>query len=591
MSFEGSSSTKSAIELRDCVFSDESTTTRSTNEEDAICEWESGLIVIENCSFECFSSTFSHLSIGALRVIDSSVSLKTSQFELNGPRVSSFPSLSWNIACSGSSVIELDSSSSDVTTSHWISASERCVVKRSDGSPLSEPFFIPTISLDNCSSTFSSTTKDYSVVVSGKTLIPCGLSLIVFEVNSSKAGNVIPFALPSSFATHHNETSISLEIPTSSLNDLDTTFAWNASLRFGKDGGTSSFGMKRSAKEIRAESMGKTLPWLIPLIVSLSVLLLVAIVLIVLCSRRKAKATPKMSEMKEQDAMQFEDEKVEVEQETQQGVHVNDANDPMSKLPKEDKTQPENIPSSKFDGFEDVVEALHCGQRLEMRTVREQDTLYNILHVFPEKKKTIVKSVISRQLALGLVKVADASMNATVLTKLSSHWVMFDSNGSVCLKTRETPPANLPSIPLPNPNALQNEDQKGGNPHQVNHALEGQRWRAPEVAKAENETMTGNEETVIDPRKAAVFSLGLVLWEIETGCVPFGEIDATNAQRQLGTGILPKMDGVGSEMKDLICECLRLNPSDRPSLSDVSNCLISLATAKQTDEEEAHSDR
>ncbi|KAK2961960.1 hypothetical protein BLNAU_3016 [Blattamonas nauphoetae] len=189
------------------------------------------------------------------------------------------------------------------------------------------------------------------------------------------------------------------------------------------------------------------------------------------------------------------------------------------------------------------------------------------------------------------MKVAETSMNATVLTHLSSHWVMFDSTGSVCLKTRESTPVNVPSIPPPNPNALPNEDQKGGNPQHVNLALEGQRWRAPEVAKAENETMTGNDQAVVDGRKAAVFSLGLVLWEIETGCVPFAEQDATNAQRQLGTGVLPKMDGIGSDMKELICECLRLNPSERPSLSDVSECLISIATSNPTDEEEPHSDK
>ncbi|KAK2961957.1 hypothetical protein BLNAU_3013 [Blattamonas nauphoetae] len=591
MSFEGGSSTESAIEMRDCVFKGEPTPAPSSNEDDSLCEWESGLIAIENCSFEGFYTTFSQLPLGALGVIDSHVSLKTSQFELNGPRVSSFPSLSWNIACTGSSVIELDSSSSDQITSHWISASDLCVVKRSDESQISEPFFIPTLSLDACSSTYSSKTKDYSVVISGMSLIPCGLSLIVFEVNNITEGKSLPFVLPSSFASHHNDTSIYLELPASSFKGLDAKFAWNASLRFGKDGRTSSFRMKRTDKEIRAEAMGKTLPWLIPLIVSISVLLLVAVVLIILCCRRKGKTTQNMSEMKEQDAIQIEEEKIDVEQETRQGVHVNDAKDPLSTHPKEDTKKPDNIPSSSFDHFENLVEALHCGQRLEMRVVREQDTLYNILHVFPEKKNTIVKSVISRQLALGLMKVAETSMNATVLTHLSSHWVMFDSTGSVCLKTRESTPVNVPSIPPPNPNALPNEDQKGGNPQHVNLALEGQRWRAPEVAKAENETMTGNEQAVVDGRKAAVFSLGLVLWEIETGCVPFAEQDATNAQRQLGTGVLPKMDGIGSEMKDLICECLRLNPSERPSLSDVSECLISIATSNPTDEEEPHSDK
>ncbi|KAK2949804.1 hypothetical protein BLNAU_15286 [Blattamonas nauphoetae] len=586
MSFEGSTS-KSPIEMRDCVFAGEPTPTNSTNEDDTICEWDTGLIAIENCSFEGFSSTFSRLPLGALRVIDASVSLKTSQFELNGPRISSFPSLSWNIACTGSSVIELDSSSSDVSASHWISASELCVVRRSDESHISEPFFIPTLSLDNCSSTYSSTSKHYSVVISGSTLIPCSLSLIVFEVNNNTEGNSLPFALPSSFASHHNDTSISLEIHASSLKELDTTIAWNASLGFGNDGRTSSFRMKRSDKEIRAEAMGKTLPWLIPLIVSLIAILLV-IVIVILCLRRKAKSKQKMNEMKEQDTIEIEEEKVEIVQDSRQGFHVNDPKDPLSSRPIENTSQ-HDIPSSKFDPFENLVEALLCGQRLEVRAVREQDTLYNMLHVSTEKKSTIQKSVISRQLALGLVKVADASPNATILTKLSSHWVMFDSSGSVCLKTRDASPANPPPIPLPNPNALQNSHQNKDQ-QQMNHAQEGLRWRAPEVVKEENEKVTENEQAVIDPRKAAVFSLGLVLWEIETGLVPFAEQDATNAQRQLGTGILPKMDGVRSEMKDLISECLQLNPSDRPSLSDVSTRLNSLATPKQTDAEEAHSD-
>ncbi|KAK2961959.1 hypothetical protein BLNAU_3015 [Blattamonas nauphoetae] len=327
MSFEGSSSTESAIEMRDCVFKGEPIQPASTNENDVICEWESGLIVIEKCSFEDVSTKFTHLSVGALRVIDSSVSLTTSHFELNGPRVSSFPSLSWNIACTGST-------------------SELCVVKRSDESQIAEPFFIPTLSFDTCSSTYSSKTKDYSVVISGTSLIPCGLSLIVFEVNNNSEGKSLPFVLPSSFASHHNDTSISLEIPASSFKGLDAKFAWNASLRFGKDGRTSSFRMKRTDKEIRAEAMGKTLPWLIPLIVSISVLLLVAVVLIILCCRRKGKTTQNMSEMKEQDAIQIEEEKIDVEQETRQGVHVNDAKDPLSTHPKEDTKKPDTVPSS-----------------------------------------------------------------------------------------------------------------------------------------------------------------------------------------------------------------------------------------------------
>ncbi|KAK2961058.1 hypothetical protein BLNAU_3826 [Blattamonas nauphoetae] len=93
----------------------------------------------------------------------------------------------------------------------------------------------------------------------------------------------------------------------------------------------------------------------------------------------------------------------------------------------------------------------------------------------------------------------------------------------------------------------------------VSASTDGQRWRAPEVAKAEEEKDFGR---LIDEHKVAVFSLGLIIWEIETGLVPFGELDAINAQRQIGTGTLPKMEGVNSRMVDVIGSCLRLEPDD-----------------------------
>ncbi|KAK2946290.1 hypothetical protein BLNAU_18811 [Blattamonas nauphoetae] len=57
----------------------------------------------------------------------------------------------------------------------------------------------------------------------------------------------------------------------------------------------------------------------------------------------------------------------------------------------------------------------------------------------------------------------------------------------------------------------------------------------------------------------------------------FAELDAVNAQRQMGTGTLPKMSGIGSEMRELIEQCLSLNPDDRPTLSTVSSVLNSIA--------------
>ncbi|KAK2944778.1 hypothetical protein BLNAU_20311 [Blattamonas nauphoetae] len=98
-----------------------------------------------------------------------------------------------------------------------------------------------------------------------------------------------------------------------------------------------------------------------------------------------------------------------------------------------------------------------------------------------------------------------------------------------------------------------------------NRLSERQRWMAPEVA---------DRKVDIDPSKAAVFSLGLLLWEMETGLVPFGEVDAVNAQRQLGTGTIPLMRSWTNESKiELVRSCLNLDPKERPTLDEISSLL------------------
>ncbi|KAK2952841.1 hypothetical protein BLNAU_12162 [Blattamonas nauphoetae] len=429
MSFDGKDTSSSIVEMRNCDFKGISSSESNT---ESLCEWDTGLVALNNCSFVGFSSSFSHISQGALLVVDSVVTLKQNHFEVNGPRHSSFPSLNWNVGCFGKSEIELASSSSTELTSisNWISTSDECVVKRGDSSIVAHPFFVPTLSIENCSSQLDKKTKNFGVTISGSTLIPCGLVFVVEEMTNKAEGKNVTIPVSSSFTTLHNETCISLTLPESSFSKLDARVAWNAFIAFENDGRTDSFIFKRTAKENRAEAFGKTLPWLIPLIVSICVLILIAVVVICLCRRRRpTDEATKMSEMKEEDAVQI-DEKADDEQGTQLGVHVNEVVDPLSKHSIVN-TLPVNPQSSAVPSSVGLMEALRCGSKLEMTVVREQDSLYNILHVRKEKQTTIVKRVIERQLALGLEALATGSLNASILTALTSHWVMFDSNGNV----------------------------------------------------------------------------------------------------------------------------------------------------------------
>ncbi|KAK2943847.1 hypothetical protein BLNAU_21238 [Blattamonas nauphoetae] len=552
MTFEGSSDLPQ-IELRDCVFSGPSTS--PSQNDDSLCAWPSSLVVVNSCSFDSYSSSFSHLSQGALHVLSSKAKIVGGQMTDNNPHSSSFPNMNRNIRCEGASSIELDTSPSDSDTL-WINTDSDCVVKGNTGSEVLNSFFVPTLTPTSCSATFTKKTKEYSIVMKGTLLIPCGLAFVISDVANT---NAQPFRIPLSAETTSEltESSITMTLHSNDLNELEAKNEWFRYLAFGQTGKTDSFTFKLSQKQAQSLAMQKTLPWLIPLIVSLVVLILLALLIIFCCRRRKTQNTKEMSEMNEQESVPIEDEKMEVLDPTQVNLHAVDQLESVTKSSIVDSKHSNNITSPPFQ--ESHVEALVCTEKLEISVVREMDTLYNALHV-NEQKRTFPKRAFQRQLALGLTTIAVSNKQTDILTKLSSHWVMFDAQGNACLKSQE-PTQQIPF------------QQSSGGTQPVTASKDGQRWKAPEVVKAEEEK---DFRKVIDERKAAVFSLGLVLWEIETGLVPFGELDAINAQRQIGTGTLPKMEGVNSSMVDVIESCLRLEPDDRPTLSTIWTALCAI---------------
>ncbi|KAK2945221.1 hypothetical protein BLNAU_19861 [Blattamonas nauphoetae] len=99
---------------------------------------------------------------------------------------------------------------------------------------------------------------------------------------------------------------------------------------------------------------------------------------------------------------------------------------------------------------------------------------------------------------------------------------------------------------------------------------EDQRWQAPE--------QEGNTSIPsCDLEKVTVFRLGLVLWEMETGQVPFRETDGVNAGRQLRAGVKPNMESVqNKDMQELLLKCLELQPIDRITLDNVISSLNSI---------------
>ncbi|KAK2959786.1 hypothetical protein BLNAU_5275 [Blattamonas nauphoetae] len=190
-----------------------------------------------------------------------------------------------------------------------------------------------------------------------------------------------------------DETNVSISISKSELSALDGTLGWIGLVGFGVDGESNAFTFKVDAKQARAELMRKTLPWLIPLIVVVVVAVVVIIIVIVVCRHRKlVQKEPKADEMTN-DTFPVEEEKMEENEGTHDALRNQRILTTAGNAIKEENNTakaeevPETLPTTL-----NVVEALLCQGKIQMTVVREEDTLYNALHV-REQKRSIVKRV------------------------------------------------------------------------------------------------------------------------------------------------------------------------------------------------------
>ncbi|KAK2961892.1 hypothetical protein BLNAU_3329 [Blattamonas nauphoetae] len=553
---KGSSDQKTNVSITLSTFKgSESKQNEETEASELFCSWETGLVRVTDCSCDVSWTTFSHLRQGAIHATNSDITFQQSSLTNNGISTVSFPSARQNIRCIGASRVSFETSpvGTGEEKNAWVSGDSECVVEAVVGEERAQ-FFEPTLDSNKSSSTLNKKGKKYEVSIVGTTLIPCGLSLEVFENgNQSTKQVLIPL---SEIASEWNETSLALVIPTTRLSSLSNTPQWLGRISFGGQHTTDSFEMKLSARMAQANEMKKTLPWLIPLIVVLSILLVVGIILFVCCRRRKQKIPTNASELQAQELV--EDEKMEVLSEdtvqqapnsalsTLNSKHIR-AEDQHTQLPPVSVDSSISMPAAQY------VEALSCAGKMEMALVRKQDTLYARLHTEQGKKIALTTESVRRQLLRGIQKIWETDKRAPILTKLSSHVVMVDFASNVFLNVNEDQTTHP-----------QNEQNKNAT------LLEQKRWSAPELDDESGGNSKG-EQKAIDHGKAAVFSLGLVLREIETGLVPFGEVDAVNAQRQVGVGSALAMDGIADEsMKDVIAQCISINPDERPTLTELN---------------------
>ncbi|KAK2960648.1 hypothetical protein BLNAU_4303 [Blattamonas nauphoetae] len=550
-----------SVSLQDCVF--EGSSTPANNEED-ICEWVSGIFNLTECSTDCRHTEFKRFPQGVFNIKEGSLTLTNSDFFENHAGNTSFPSVQRNIHCEGNGMIKfLQSATNTETISRWISTTD-CAVKENTET-IDTPFFIPTLDTNKTKSTSSS--SQYTLSIVGTLLVPCQLFLEVFENTATKStdvtvGSIAPVQLTEDNTKNWAEQSTTVTVPVSLLSTLNQSFELRARLSVGSYT-TDSIRVKLSRNDERKAHAKEAMAWLIPLVSGLLVLLLFLFILFVLLRRHKKKQQAKNVQKKELGEM---DAPIEIKFEApddflattnQHLIHSEPDHDIIKNdVSTNNEDTHDYTRNDDVDKPAAVVKALRCGdENLPEVFVSERETLYNRLHRPANRSQPLDKTVLKKKLTQSLAMVANTHPSSPVLSKLTSHWVMFDVDGELCLRLAE-PAAHRQAQTHSQPNHMSTQKNTNGVDE------EGQRWVPPEMA---------NGQQIIDVTHGTVFRLGLILWEIETEQIPFGEVDGINAQRQLGIGILPKMDKVDEEMKDIITKCLQVDPLKRPTLLNLAN--------------------
>ncbi|KAK2955242.1 hypothetical protein BLNAU_9794 [Blattamonas nauphoetae] len=552
------SALKGTVVIQYCSIS--GTRQSELNSEDvSICGWSSGLIELIETDTELNGVAMKEIVVGALWMKGGKLKLTAGVFSQNGPSIADFPSARQNIHCEGEGTISIDKQTMDETDSMWIDANE-CTIDGRE-SLIASPLFVPTLN-----STESTVETDKSgkqrVKVVGTILMPCGLSLEVFEWDSSKSieGKSELLELSTSAATLWNETEIIVPFPESEVGKLNKKMEWRGRLVFGNGVRTSNWMVVTGLGSGNKSLGGTESKWWIPVLICVSCALLVSLVIVVCVCLRRKQHSPRKDLLKneEMSPAQVEfDEKME-----ENDPITNPPNSALSSLPSKNEKQDTLFGKTRFANEEGIppaqsyLEVIVCNESLERSVALETDTLFNALHN-PHSTRFVEKRKVSQAIAKGLAGFVEMKVIADVLTHLSPHWVLFDQNDRVSLKTRE-----MQSVV--GESGIVEEGKKTSE--------DGQRWMAPEVLQE------GWKLTKENADHGAVFSLGLVLWEIETGSVPFGEVDGATAQRRLTSDEKPLMEKVSESMETIILPCLSLDPSQRPTLKTVLSQLNELNT-------------
>ncbi|KAK2961064.1 hypothetical protein BLNAU_3832 [Blattamonas nauphoetae] len=287
----------------------------ATNEDDSLCAWDTGAVHLVNSTTQIIATPFSNLPLGAINMEAGNLTIEASTFTYNGPNHTAFPSAHRNIHCSEDGEIEIVSlyggdGTSDSNPHLWFSAND-CSLEGDDEVNVDAPFFVPTFDLMTSKAELDKKKKQNFITIGGKTLIPCGLFLEVFEESKKKPnGKSIPFELTLESCKSFSETKIEFVLSQSALTTLDIQQELRFRLGFGHEQRTqSSAVLSLSAKERFANDGKRQLAWAIPVAIVGTLAIVGGVVVILLVCRRRSKNKAQTDDPKENNEMEKEEEK------------------------------------------------------------------------------------------------------------------------------------------------------------------------------------------------------------------------------------------------------------------------------------------
>ncbi|KAK2942115.1 hypothetical protein BLNAU_22987 [Blattamonas nauphoetae] len=301
------------------------TTVNDETEEDEahyVCDWSDSFVTLVNTTSVFENVKFSHHRIGAVEMDGGSLRVEASTFHDNAVDNSSFPSVRRNIHCLTGQLTVETLSGGDGTKdfpSAWINVEEECHFS----SPIVDPhtpLFIPALLPSLSKVETNKKTSQTVVKLAGKLLIPCGLSLDVFEWNEKSqiaTDKSTEVSLATANIQNWNEASLELTLNESSLSKtLKIEHEWRLRLVFGNGvSGTEWITVKKSRAAEKKAHATEAMKVLLPIVISLIVALVLFIVIVcVIYHRRKGKKSDEQMTLLTQQELDAVDIKVEVDE-------------------------------------------------------------------------------------------------------------------------------------------------------------------------------------------------------------------------------------------------------------------------------------